>query len=59
MALKDRAPISIAPGGPYADKGQPTTYQASRGGCYPEDKPTPGSDSTPDGRNSGLSGGRS
>ncbi|MET8566160.1 hypothetical protein ABZV75_38465 [Streptomyces flaveolus] len=60
MGLRDRAPISTAPGGPYADKGTPTTYQSSRGGWYPpEDRPTPGAggDSTDDGRNSGLAGG--
>jgi hypothetical protein len=43
MALKDRPPISTAPGGPYADKGQPTVYQPSRGGHFPvEPKPVPG-----------------
>lgn len=44
MALKDtHAPISIAPGGPHAGKGQPTVYQASRGGHFPEEsKPVPG-----------------
>jgi hypothetical protein len=59
VALRNRTPISTAPGGPYADKGKPTVYQPSRGGHFPEDKPTAGSDATTDGRNSGLSGGQS
>ncbi|WND40565.1 hypothetical protein RI578_40455 (plasmid) [Streptomyces sp. BB1-1-1] len=43
MALKDRKPISTKPGGPYADRGTPTEYSASRGGWYPaENKPVPG-----------------
>ncbi|MFF8732762.1 hypothetical protein ACF073_40810 [Streptomyces sp. NPDC015171] len=55
MSLKKRPPISTAPGGPYADKGTPTEYQASRGGWFPaEDKPVPGDDRTDQGRSSGL-----
>ncbi|MFF3196704.1 hypothetical protein [Streptomyces misionensis] len=56
----NRAKISIKPGGPYADRGTPTTYQPSRGGWYPtEDRPTAGTggDRTDEGRNSGLTGG--
>ncbi|MCG0068185.1 hypothetical protein L0F81_33810 [Streptomyces tricolor] len=61
MGLRNRTPISTKPGGPYADKGAPTEYQASCGWwCSAEDKPTPGAggDRTEEGRNSGLSKGR-
>lgn len=59
--LSDRNPISIAPGGPYADKGEPTDYTPTRGGHYPpEERPVPagGGDRSDDGRNSGLGGRR-
>jgi hypothetical protein len=57
--LSDREPISIAPGGPYADLGTPMVHEPSRGGWYPAQDDSAGSaghsDRDADGaRNSGL-----
>jgi hypothetical protein len=53
--LSDRAPISVAPGGPYADPQHATDYNVRRGGHYPaQDTPASTGEHTADGRNSGL-----